>query len=170
MIRTVIAWAVTMRIVDWFSLVASVCSIIALPIAIWQIVSMKKQVEATEQGIREILTSRIHEKLEALLAVVKAQHNELIKLQSLVPQKGASKRAIEEKSSMIIESLSRCMCDMPFDEQKIAEQLRSAIEKIRETQGEDDLKDAEGFLYGAIQQLKESVERCREKEIERAKK
>lgn len=107
----------------------SICSIVALPIAICQIISTKKQVEATEQGIREILTIRTHEKRESLWAGVKAQHNKLIKLQSLVPQKGVLRKAIEEKSSMIIESLSRCMCDMPFEEQKIADQLQSAIEK-----------------------------------------
>ncbi len=32
--------------------IASVCSIIALPIAIWQIFDLKTKVEATEEGIK----------------------------------------------------------------------------------------------------------------------
>ena len=46
--------------------IASICSIIALPIAIWQIFALKSKVESTEKGIRRVLEIKEHEKIEQI--------------------------------------------------------------------------------------------------------
>lgn len=168
--ETVKVWASQMQINDWISFIASICSIVALPIAIWQIVSVKSKVNATEDGIRKILSVKEHEKLEAVLAVVKNQHSSLIKLQSQMSQPGSSKRSLEEKANSIIEELNRSVCDMPVKEESIAKSLRSAIEYIRQySQDVNKLRDAEAFLYSSVQELKRRIEDYREQEIEDAK-
>lgn len=169
-IESVKVWASQMRFNDWISFIASICSIVALPIAIWQIVSVKSKVDATEDGIRKILSVKEHEKLEAVLAVVKNQHSSLVKLQSQMSQPGSSKRSLEEKANSIIEELNRSVCDMPVKEESISKTLRSAIECIRKySQDVNNLRDAEAFLYSSIQELKTRIEDYREQEIENAK-
>ena len=128
--------------------------------------TVKNKVSATEAGIKEVLSIREYEKLEAALAVIKSQHNDLTKLQALLPQKGISSKAIEEKVNSIIEALNRCMCDMPISEESIANSLRCATGKIRDYQGKDNLKDAEAYLYSAIQELKKSIEDVYKRQME----
>lgn len=63
--------------------IASVCSIIALPIAIWQIFDLKTKVEATEEGIKTILEIKEHDKLNETRKLVESQYTEICGLLSL---------------------------------------------------------------------------------------
>lgn len=56
--------------------IASICSIIALPIAIWQIFALKSKVESTEKGIRRVLEIKEHEKIEQIFKVIGTQYQE----------------------------------------------------------------------------------------------
>lgn len=156
---------------DRLSFVASLCSIIALPIAIFQIFSVKSKIKATEKGIQEILSLKEHEKLEEVIAEIKMQHSSLVKLQMQISQPGGSKKAIDEKINSIVEGLSRSMCNMPINEEDISKSIRKAIDNIKQYKhdDEDKLKDAEAFIYSCIQELKRKIEEYRKLEIENAK-
>lgn len=163
-------WAMTMRFIDWFSLMSGICSIIALIIALFQIADVKSKVQVAEDGISKILSMREHEKLEAALSTIKNQHAELTKLQSIYGKQGTSSKTVTEKSESIIGELSRCMCEMPVSEGAVADSVRNVIELLRTFDSKDKLKEAEGFLYGAIQQMKVSIENYRKQEISIASK
>ena len=47
----------------------------------------------------------------------------------------------------------------------MSESLRGAIEKIRGYSAGDDLKEAEDYLYSAIQQLKKLIAECYNAEV-----
>lgn len=155
---------------NWLSLVSSLCTIIAFPITIFQLVSVKSKIKATEKGIQEILSVKEHEKLEEVLAEIKIQHSGLMKLQMQISEPGGSKKTIDDKMESIVEGLSRSMCDMPIKEEEISNSIRVAIDNIRQYRhGEDKLKDAEAYIYSSIQGLKRRIEDYRKLEIENAK-
>lgn len=58
--------------------IASLCSIIALPIAIWQIFALKSRVEATEKGIRDVLDIKEYKEFEQWSIIVMKQYQSLI--------------------------------------------------------------------------------------------
>lgn len=155
----------TMRFVDWFSVASGLCSIVGLIIALFQIADVKTKVQATENGISKILSMREHEKLEATLTMIKNQHAELTKLQSMYGKQGISPKTVKEKGESIIGELSRCMCEMPVSEDSVADSIRKVIELLRTFDSGDKLREAEGYLYGAIKQIKGSIEKYREQEI-----
>ena len=74
--------------------IASVCSIIALPIAIWQIFDLKTKVEATEEGIKTILEIKEHDKLNETRKLVESQYTEICGLLSLTGKRGKNNQNI----------------------------------------------------------------------------
>lgn len=58
------------------SIVANICSIITLPIAVWQIVALKRKVEHTERGIEAVLEIKEHDRLTEVRRLVETQYNE----------------------------------------------------------------------------------------------
>lgn len=43
--------------------ISSICGILGLPLALWQIYSIKSKIESTERGIKSILDIKEHEEL-----------------------------------------------------------------------------------------------------------
>ncbi len=138
------------------SIISSFCSVVALPITLWQIFSVKTEISAAQKGINEILSIREHEKLEELLTKVKRQHSELVDISALSEKKGVSEDALKERSNKMINELNQCMCDMPLKYEKIADSIHETILMIRSNK----INDAEGYLYNSIQQLKAAINEC----------
>lgn len=160
-----IDWNMTWDIITKLS---SICSIVALPIAIWQIISVKSKVLSTQAGIEEILSIREHEKLEEVLTNVKRQHAELIKMQSMVGQKGVSENRLSKTAMTIAAELNRSACDMPVAYDEIADSIRMVISNINMFPKTNKLNDAEAYLYTCIHQLKVALEKCYKMEEKRA--
>jgi hypothetical protein len=59
-----------------------------LPIAIWQIFTLKSKVESTEKDIHRVLEIKEHEKIEQLFKVVGTQYQEISAMISQVNKKG----------------------------------------------------------------------------------
>lgn len=162
-----IDWNMAWNIITKFS---SICSIVALPIAIWQIFSVKSKVLSTQAGIKEILSIREHEKLEEVLTNVKRQHAELVKLQSMVGQKGVSEKRLSETAMTTAAELNKSACDMPVAYDEIADSIRMVIKNINMFPANNNLNDAEAYLYTCIRRLKVALEKCYEMEEKRAAK
>ena len=93
--------------------IASVCSIIALPIAIWQIFDLKTKVEATEEGIKTILEIKEHDKLNETRKLVESQYTEICGLLSLAGKSGKNNQNIVKTCQKINECISNCMVGTP---------------------------------------------------------
>lgn len=160
-------WAASMRFIDWFSLVSGLCSIIALPIALWQIHSVKAKVQATEEGIGKILALRERERLELVQATIIAQHDLLNDVIILIGKAGSSKAKTDEKISKIVKELNHCINDMPSKEENTVNAIRGAVVEIQKYQSgkEDSLRDAEAYLYSGLQQIKISIESYQKDEV-----
>ncbi len=70
------------------------CSIIALPIAIWQIFDLKTKVEATEEGIKTVLEIKEHDKLNKTRNLVESQYTEICGVLSLTGKSGKNNQNI----------------------------------------------------------------------------
>ena len=92
--------------------IASICSIVALPIAIWQILVLKSKVESTEKGIRRVLEIKEREKLDQIFKVVGTQYQEISAMISQVNKKGNSSSNAVKKCQTINKELNKCVVDI----------------------------------------------------------
>lgn len=142
--------------------IASICSIIALPIALWQIYGLKKRVNDVEAGIRSVLELKEHEKLEYILKDVANQYQKSFELISLLDKKGKSTNAIGKRCRDINEKITSCIIDLPPQFIESSKGLKEAAEHIElfiesDMQATDELKDARDYLYNVIQRMKEEI-------------
>ena len=82
---------------DVIANIASICSIVALPIAIWQILDLKSKVKRTETSIKKVLEIKEYQKLNGLANIVSKQYTEISELISNVTKKGISAPKVTEK-------------------------------------------------------------------------
>lgn len=150
--------------------IASVCSIIALPVTIWQIFALKSKVESTENGIRRVLEIKEHEKIEQIFKVVGTQYQELSSMISQVNKKGNSTSSIVKKCQTINKELNKCVIDISPQHNDVLESIKSAIRHVEvfiesEMQGNSELKEARDYLNNAIQKIKQEDMRFENKTI-----
>lgn len=137
--------------------IASVCSIIALPIAIWQIIDLKSKVENTEIGIRKVLDVKEHEKFDNLFKIIVEQYH---KISDLIPQVIKNGKSPQEKKCVEINrSINLCIVELSPQYSDILKSLNYAIshiEKFVESTEESnfELKEARDYLNNAIQSMK----------------
>ena len=139
--------------------IASICSIIALPIAICQIFSLKSKVESTEKGIWRVLEIKEHEKIEQIFKVIVAQYREISAMILKVNKKGNSNSSIINKCQSINKELNNCVVDISPQYNDILENIKSAIKHIEvfiesEMQSNSELKEARDYLNNVIQKIK----------------
>ncbi len=147
--------------------IASMCSIIALPIAIWQIFDLKTKVEATEEGIKTILEIKEHDKLNETRKLDESQYTEICGLLSLAGKSGKNNQNIVKTCQKINECISNCMVSIPPQYEEIMDSLKNAMENVEEyisstPYDNTHLKDARDYLNNAMQGLKlEDLYCCR---------
>ena len=139
--------------------IASICSIIALPIAVWQILELKSKVETTEKGIRRVLDIKEHEKFEHILKIVANQYQDVSELVSLANKKGKSTESITRKCQGINREINVCIVEISPHHKSILNSLRRAIEHIEKylesnMQSIEELKEARDYLNNAMQEMK----------------
>lgn len=137
--------------------IASVCSIIALPIAIWQIVDLKSKVENTEKGIRKVLDVKEHEKFGNLFKIIVEQYH---KVSDLIPQVIKNGKTYQEKKCIEINrSIGLCIVELSPQHADILNSLNFAIKHIERfiestEESNSELKEARDYLNNAIQSMK----------------
>ena len=153
--------------------IASICSIIALPIAIWQILDLKSKVKSTENGIKRVLEIKEHEKLDDLANIISAQYTAISNLIPKVSQKGASTQNLSKKCQEINEEISRCIVEIPPQYTEILKSFKESIRHIEsfvESNGSSnsELKEARDYLNNAMQSLKRESKKFEDKTIDLA--
>lgn len=139
--------------------IASICSIIALPIALWQIYDLKSKVEATEKGVKTVLDIKEHEKLSQIFKVVVEQYQKIGNWVSQLNKTGKSRQTIIKECQEIIRSINLCIIDIPPQYADVFESFKSAIEYLEKYLESDmssnsELKESRDYLNNAIQSLK----------------
>ena len=150
--------------------IASICSIIALPIAIWQIFTLKSKVESTENGIRRVLEIKEHEKIEQIFKVIGIQYQEISGMIPQVNKKGSSNSSITKKCQAINKELNKCVVEISPQYNNILESIKSAVKHIElfiesEMQSNSELKEARDYLNNAIQEIKQEDMRFGDKTV-----
>ncbi len=140
--------------------IASICSIIALPIAIWQILALKSKVESTEKGIRRVLEIKEHEKLEQILKIISIQYEEISGMILQVNKKGNSNPSTIKKCQSINKELNKCVVLIPPQHTDTLESIKSTVRHIElfiesEMQSNSELKNARDYLNNAMQKIKQ---------------
>ncbi len=153
--------------------IASVCSIIALPIAIWQIFDLKSKVKRTETSIKKVLEIKEYQMLNGLANVVSKQYTEISDLISNVTKKGVSAQKVTEKCQDIKKEINRCVVEIPPQYTSILKSFREAImhiESFVESSRKNnlELKEARDYLNNAMQELKHESKKFENKTIDLA--
>lgn len=155
------------------SIVANICSIIALPIAVWQIVALKRKVEHTERGIEAVLEIKEHDRLTEVRRLVETQYTEIYSLISLVGKSGKDDCDVMKKCRAINKNVTSCIVNIPPQYKEIMSSLKKTMENIEEyvSKMEDKfLKDARDYLNNAMQGLKSEEKHFDKKSISLASK
>ena len=126
-----------MDALDWISLIASICSIVGLPIAIWQIFVIKSRVEASEEGIRKVLDLKDREKLEHILNTLFGAQDLVRDMQKLEREPGKSTRVLAERSTEVLKDLDHSIFELPVSESEIEVTLKSCSKEIQQFQKND---------------------------------
>lgn len=139
--------------------IASKCSIIALPIALWQIYDLKSKVEVTEKRVKAVLDIKEHEKLSQIFKVVVEQYQKIGNWVSQFNKMGKSKQTVTKECQEIIRSINLCIIDIPPQYADVLESFKSAIEYMEKYLESDmhsniELKESRDYLNNAIQSLK----------------
>ncbi len=151
--------------------IASICSIIALPIAIWQILDLKSKVKSTESGIKRVLEMKEHEKLDDLANIISIQYTAISDLILNVTKKGTSTQNVVKKCQDINKEINRCVVEIPPQYLDILKSFKAAIRHIEafiesNKDNNSDLKDARDYLNNALQSLKRESKKFEEKTID----
>ena len=146
-----------------FNTIASICSILGLIVAFWQIWEVKKKLKSAQNALNELRAVFVDQKIDILLKSISRQQEELIKVISNSTKKGRSLEKTQEEIQSIIFEINKCNNELPEKHKEISKGLENAIEELQEalSPGVIDwetqrghLLDADGFLKGCIHALK----------------
>lgn len=145
-----------------FNTVASICSILGLIVAFWQLWEVRKKLSSTQTALSQLRDVFVDQKVDVLLKLVISQQEELIKVISSLSKQGRSDKSIKDTIEKIIIELNKCDNEMPEKHKAISESLENAIKYLQRSLDENDKKEslleAEGYLKGCIHALKKAVE------------
>lgn len=158
---------------DVIANIASICSIVALPIAIWQILDLKSKVKRTETSIKKVLEIKEYQKLNGLANIVSKQYTEISELISNVTKKGISAPKVTEKCQDIKKEINRCVVEIPPQYTEILKSFKEAIKHIESfvesnRSSNSELKEARDYLNNAMQSLKHESKKFEDKTIDLA--
>lgn len=164
-------------IIDWcfwlnlIGVAGSLASIIALPVAVWQIFAVKKQVEDSQSNIKKVMAFVEHDKIEVIEKALIDQHSKLVKLKLNYAQPGAEWDNTVVAVNAIVDELTRQEHELPTDYVMEAENLRDTIKKLSEflqaPENERDykMKWAEDALHNCLTELKKRNEEKTKEEL-----
>lgn len=142
--------------------IASVCSIIGLPIALYQISGIKSKAEATESGLNRLLEMKENENLEQICTQIFNQQQELAQIQASMGKEGVKPKRQDEKCKSIINELNQCIFQIPVKYEEATKSLEECIACLQDylkNNSDDKLKEASDYLYTILRGLKKAKEK-----------
>ncbi len=140
--------------------ISSVCSIVALPIAIWQFRAIKLKIKTTEKGIKNVLDIKEHEQINKISKIIGEEYQKLSTLITQLNQKGKTHQNIVKTCSEINIQINSCIIELPSNYSEIVKGLKKTVEIIDEFVGSDmknnaALKEARDYLYNSLKEMKQ---------------
>lgn len=150
--------------------ISSICGILGLPLALWQIYSIKSKIESTERGIKSILDIKEHEELNRIFTILEKQYAELSDLITQVNKPGKSSKSSNEKCRVINREISNCVVMIPPKHSDILEDFNKTMEHVERFVESDmksnmELKEARDYLNNALQKVKKEQKLYESKEV-----
>ncbi len=137
--------------------VSSICSIIGLPIALFQIAKIKSKAEETELGLKRLLDMKDNENMEKISATIYSQQQDLSQIQAAATKEGTSLEKLDDRCRNIINELNLCVFQIPSRYENATKRIERTIKSIQEYlqwKNIERLKDASDYLYTTIRLLK----------------
>lgn len=155
-----------------FNFVASICSILGLIVAFWQIFSVKKQVEKTYNALEELRNVFVDHKVDILLNQITVIQEELTGIIGNLNKPGFSEKRLNDDIQKIIIDLDKCDNELPEKHLDISKGIEESVKNLRAALSANEVKDeygktkrdylldAEGYLKGCIHGLKKASEKA----------
>ena len=157
-----------------FNTIASLCSILGLIVAFWQIWEVKKKLKSTQNALNELRAAFVDQKVDILLKSISRQQEELVRVVSNIAKKGRSAQKTQEEVQSIMLELNKCNNELPEKYTDISNGLENAITELQKalSSGDADVKtlrdyllEADGYLKGCIHGLKAAVDKSLDQTI-----
>lgn len=149
--------------------VSAICSIIGLPIALFQIWKIRSTTKAMEQAIHNFLSLEKIATLNKIFDTLTIQRNLLVSTYNNTTKKGMNSNKIKQECENIIKEINTCIDNLPGEFSKIESLLvgsTKCLSEYIESSNALKIRECGDFLYGAISGLKKIKEKNREFEIE----
>lgn len=148
--------------------VSAICSIIGLPIAIFQIWKVQSTTKAMEQAIHTFLSLETVATLNKIFDTITTQKNILVSVYNNANKIGINLSKIKQDCENVIIEINICIYNLP-GEYKIIEDLlvesTKCLNVYIDTDNAMKIRESGDCLYGAISELKKIKEKNRKFEI-----
>lgn len=148
--------------------IASVCSIVAIPFTLVQIISVKLSVKRSENAIQNILDLEKKKKAEEIQSILHDMQKKLSTLIIDFGKKGKSESSINKSCRSIIDSVNDCLylLSEEFNEsEKAISNIIPLLKRFSESHDKDVLRNTDDMIRTAISVIKSENKTIIDKEI-----
>ncbi len=149
--------------------ISAICSIIGLPIALYQIWKIRSTTKAMEQAIYNFISLERIATLNKIFDTIGVQRNILVSAYNNTTKKGISPNKIKQDCENVIKEINTCIDNLPREFVEVESLLLKGTKCLSEyiqTNDAKKIRECGDFLYGAISGLKKIKEKNREFEID----
>lgn len=142
--------------------IASICSIVGLPIALYQIAGIKSKTEKAEANLNRLLEIKENENLEQICTQIFNQQQELSLIQASIGKEGVKPKRQDDKCKSIINELNQCIFQIPAKYEEATKSLEECITCLQDYLRNgtlDKLQEASDYLYTILRGLKKAKEK-----------
>lgn len=157
----------------WIANVGSLASLIALPIALWQIHDVRKKLKDSEESTKRFLNRTNREKLEMIQESLTSEHGKLVRLKTGYKKPGTQWKNTQEQVETIIQGINVCAQRLPTDFSEVEKQLRQVMSKLTsfldcEAEKRDEtITEAEYWFHDCLDSIKQKLEDMKAEELNR---
>ena len=148
--------------------ISSICSIVGLPLALWQIAGLKANEKEAEAKLNKLLEMKNNESVEQILITIFNQRKELSQIQASIGREGVKPENLDKRCENIINEINTCIFQMPPQYEEAVKSMEECIDCIQEyleNKNTEKMKDASAYLYSIIRGIKKSKEKYSTKQI-----
>ena len=155
----------------WVSNIGSLASLIALPIALWQMYDVRKKLKFSEESTKRFLNRTNREQLEMIQESLTSEHAKLVSLKTDYKKQGTKWQNTQNQVESIIQELNVCAQRLPTDFTEVEEQLREVMSELTsfleiETEKRDEIiTEAEYQFHDCLDLVKQKLESMKKEEL-----
>ena len=152
-------------------IIGSLCSIIGLPVAIWQIMELKTRADLTRTTMNNFLALEKSSILNKVNGILEEQQKKISSLIGYASKQGSSSKRMIDDSVQIINEINKCISTLPSEYNEVSANLHKVVSEIEkfivDTSVKIHINDASDLMFTSLSMLKTYTERNTKENMEK---